>query len=109
MDRFFNKKVAMQSARILSFSLLIIHTWFIFYFHALDVVEMRNLNFLSVLIYIISFWIIQKEKIDWFISIVGIEVMVHMIFAAYLWGRIVDYRLFCLVCQSSFSIQIISR
>ena len=72
----------MQSARILSFSLLIIHTWFIFYFHALDVVEMRNLNFLSVLIYIISFWIIQKEKIDWFISIVGIEVMVHMIFAA---------------------------
>lgn len=86
MDRFFNKKVAMQSARILSFSLLIIHTWFIFYFHALDVVEMRNLNFLSVLIYIISFWIIQKEKIDWFISIVGIEVMVHMIFAAYFVG-----------------------
>jgi len=108
MDRFFNKKVAMQSARILSFSLLIIHTWFIFYFHALDVVEMRNLNFLSVLIYIISFWIIQKEKIDWFISIVGIEVMVHMIFAAYFVG-IVDYRSLCLACQSSFSIQIISR
>ncbi len=86
MDRFFNTKVAMQSARILSFALLIIHAWFIFYFHALGVVEMRNLNFLSVLIYMISFWIIQKEKIDWFISIVGIEVMVHMIFAAYFVG-----------------------
>lgn len=86
MDRFFNKKVAMQSARILSFALLIIHAWFIFYFHALGVVEMRNLNFLSVLIYVISFWIIQKEKIDWFISIVGIEVMIHMIFAAYFVG-----------------------
>ena len=86
MDRFFNTKVAMQSARILSSVLLIIHAWFIFYFHALGVVEMRNLNFLSVLVYVISFGIIQKEKIDWFISIVGIEVMVHMIFAAYFVG-----------------------
>ena len=55
MDRFFNKKVAMQSARILSFSLLIIHTWFIFFFFSIEDGEMRYLNFLGVLIYIISF------------------------------------------------------
>ena len=86
MDRFFNRKVAVQSARILSMVLLIVHAWFIFYFGALGVWQMRDLNVISVLVYTCCFWIIRREKIDWFIGIVGTEVLVHMLISTYYIG-----------------------
>ena len=79
MDRFFNRKVAIQSAKLLSTVFLLIHVWFIFYFSTLQVPELRNLNILSVMIYVFSFYIILKQKLATFIVIVASEVIVHMI------------------------------
>ena len=86
MDRFFNRKVAIQSAKLLSTVFLLIHVWFIFYFSTLQVPELRNLNILSVMIYVFSFYIIQKQKLTAFIVIVASEVIVHMICVAYYVG-----------------------
>lgn len=86
MDRFFNTKVAKQSARIFCFVLLCVHAWFVFYFYALGVMPMCRMNVISVFLIFLCFWLIQKSWMDLIVAIVGFDVLVHMVSASYYVG-----------------------
>lgn len=96
MDGFFNTKVARNSSLFLNIIFMLIHISFFVYFSVFGIVLMKNLNIISILIYLTGYYIIKKGYIRIWFYMMAHEVIIHMGLATICLGTDYGFQL-CLI------------
>ena len=93
-----NSKTAQRMLYILNIFLLLVHTGLLLLFNALHVTLMVRVNIVSVLCYLLCFLVVKGERINEYVIIAFMEIIIHSFLAVLSVGADFGFQLYHIGC-----------